>query len=181
MLNSDLKKMYSNPILKDAISFSSINTSELRFKTFLQPQGGQLQLHYHTRMVETFKIIKGELHVVCNSEVLILKENDTATVKPFDIHRFYNASNSTVTFEVTVRPCFQMADALKIMYGLAKDGKTNRFSMPYNPLYLAIGLYHMDAYVPKFPLVLQKTGIRILYRIGKAFGLEKKLKAKYCY
>ena len=55
------KHKFSNPIIKDEIEILEDTVQRLVFRTYLQPDGGQTKLHYHTRFTEKFKIIEGEL------------------------------------------------------------------------------------------------------------------------
>jgi hypothetical protein len=73
-----------------------------------------------------------------------------------------------------------MIHALKIMYGIAKDGKTDYVGLPTNIFHLAIGLNMMDAYSPNYSKELQYITLKLLAGLGKIAGIENKLVKKYC-
>lgn len=166
---------FSNPILNDEIEILSESEESLVFKTTLLPQSGQTQKHYHTKITEVFKVISGELQVFINNKPFLLKENETRQISPFTKHQFYNPTNKTVVFKVTVNTPGKLREGLQIMYGLAEDGKVYK-----NILLMAIALQKMDTYVPNIPRGVQNLGIIVLAFLGKTLGLEQKLLRKYC-
>lgn len=171
---------FSNPILKDRIKILESTPHKLVFRTFLAPNGGQHQLHYHSKLNETFKIIKGELNVIINQTEKKLTVGDQYTIENHTNHRFLNRSEVPVIFEVDILNPKKMINALQIMYGLVNDGKTASNGLPKNIFYTAIALHMMDAFSPKIPYLIQKTGISYLALLGKVLGIEKLLIAKYC-
>ncbi len=171
---------FSNAILKDRIQIIEDSEYKLTFRTYLEPDGGQYELHYHTKLNEKFKIIQGELNVIINNEEKTLIAEDEQTITNFTNHRFYNASGKQVIFDVEVLNPKRMISALQIMYGLVEDGKTNAKGLPNNIFHTAIGLQMMDAFSPKIPYFIQKFGISILAILGRILGIKKKLIKKYC-
>ncbi len=174
------KLEFSNPIIKDRIEVLKNSTSLLIFRTFLKPNGGQHELHYHTRLDEKFKVIKGTLNIMIGDRKMVLNAGDEQTIPPFTSHMFYNRSGEQVVFDVEVVNPQKMMNALQIMYGLTNDVKTNKKGLPNNILHTAIGLKMMDAFSPKVPYFIQKVGISTLATLGKIIGLEKQLVEKYC-
>ena len=182
MLDSEKNNTFSNPILQDCISILSESEKELRFKTVLQPLNGQRKAHYHSRVTETFSIIKGELTVWKNNKRQTLYKNQSICIAPFESHRFFNTHpKEEVIFEVKVHPNKDFRKALQIFYGLARDGKTFKNSLPKNPIYAAVGLLMMDAYAQStIPFFVQKKGLQLLFLIAKYLNIPEKLKTKYC-
>ena len=170
---------FSNPILKDRIEVLEHSEDVLLFRTFLEPNGGQTTLHYHSRLHEKFKIIEGELNVMVNDDEVTLRLGDEQMITPFTRHKFYNKSTEKVVFDVEIAVPRRMLQALQIMYGLVEDGKTNKEGLPKNILHTAIGINMMDAFSPKIPYFLQKIGISILAGLGRLLGIEKMLIKKY--
>lgn len=175
-----MSKPYANPALQNEIVFLNATHEQLYFRTYLKSGGGQKQTHYHTKFCEHFKVIKGELQVEINATTKTLYKNDTATIRPYEVHRFYNASGTDVIFEVEARPALDLKQGFQIMYGLASDGKVNTAGIPRNIFHLAIGVQLLNAYIPSFPLKLQQLGIGLLSSIGQRFGIKKKLIETYC-
>lgn len=177
MKNNNIE--FSNPIIKDRIEVLESSNHKLVFRTFLKAGGGQNELHYHTKINETFRVISGELNVVINDKELLLKEGNTYVILPRTNHMFFNSSDKEVIFDVEILHPKKMIIALRIFYGLTLDGKTNRDGLPNNIFHTAIGLNMMDAFSPKVPFILQKAGIASLSILGKIIGIEKSLIKKY--
>ncbi|WP_107037759.1 cupin domain-containing protein [Brumimicrobium mesophilum] len=175
------KVEFSNPIIKDRLRIIENSKYKLIFRTFLESGGGQNQLHYHSKINETFKIIQGELNIIINNEEKILRTGDEYSILPYTNHMFYNKSDKQVVFDVEIKSPNKMMNALQIMYGLSSDEKTNKEGLPNNIFHTAIGLNLMDAFSPKIPFIVQKTGISFFYNLGKILGIEKQLINKYCH
>ncbi|MGY6650105.1 cupin domain-containing protein [Wenyingzhuangia sp. IMCC45574] len=177
---SQKKIEFSNSIIKDRIEILNNSNQKLIFRTFLEPNGGQNQLHYHSKISETFRIIQGELNIVINNHEKKMIAGDEYSIPPYTNHMFFNKSNKEVIFDVEILNCPKMINALQIMYGLVNDRKTNRQGLPKNIFHTAIGLKMMDAFSPKVPHYIQKAGISIFAFFGKIIGIEKMLLKKYC-
>lgn len=129
-------RVITNPIIKDKVTFiktAAETNGKLTWITIeLAPKGGN-ELHYHENFTETFEPIRGELGLTLGKKELILKEGESKTVPVNAIHRFYNPNDFPIEFHVKIEPGSRNLEAfLQIIYGLAKDGKTNRKSIPTN-------------------------------------------------
>ena len=129
---SNKKIEFSNSIIKDRIEILESSEQKLIFRTYLASGGGQNQLHYHTKINETFRVISGELNVVINDKELLLKAGKTYVIPPYTNHMFFNTSSKEVVFDVEVLNPKKMITALRIFYGLTSDGKTNSDGLPNN-------------------------------------------------
>ena len=69
--------------------------------------------HYHRKATETYKVIRGELVLVINSQEHKLKEGDNLTIKPEDIH--YAIGNETWV-EVYSSPGWSLKDHVLVDY-----------------------------------------------------------------
>lgn len=148
---------FFNPIIKDRIEILENLEHKLSFRTFLEAGGGQNQLHYHTKISETFKIISGELNVIIDSNETVLKKGSEYSILPHTNHMFFNRSEEQVVFDVEIPNPQKMINALRIMYGLTNDEKVNKEGLPNNIFYAAIGLKMMDAFSPEVPYIIQKN------------------------
>jgi hypothetical protein len=72
---------------------------------------------------------------------------------------------------VEMRPALELESLLETMYGLAADGKTNRWGMP-NPFRLAvIAKAHFDVVrVPVVPSWVQRAALAVGAPIGRLLG-----------
>ena len=99
------------------------------------------------------------------------KAGDVVTIEPGQAHYFANRTDEEVGFNVEVRPALKIESVIETMYGLAADGKTNRFGMP-NPLRLAvIAEHHLDTVaLPIVPVSLQRAALAVGAPIGRMLG-----------
>ena len=100
-----------------------------------------------------------------------LEQGESAVVEAGTPHKFWNAGDEPVMFHCVVSPALQFESLIESMFGLARDGKTNRKGMP-NPLRLAvIALAHFDTVrLPFPPAWLQKAGLVLGAPIGRGLG-----------
>lgn len=171
-------RVIENPVLKDRITFlktaSETGGEYLLLQVELEP-GGSIMLHYHTTFTERFEVLDGQLDLILDGQHLILRAGESALVPLRAKHRFYNASNSPVTFTTEVRPARTFEQSLRVSYGLAADGKTTRHGIAKNPLLLGLHFQLAETYLPGIPLWIQQFGGGLLASLGKLLGQEKTL------
>lgn len=146
----------------------------LVFEIKLAPRGGNA-MHIHLTQTESFKVLAGELRVSIRDQNRTLAVGDDATVTPGTRHRFFSESDEPTTFLVTVLEPGRFEDALRILYGLAGDGKVNKGGVPKNPLVIAMVSQWSDMYLASVPLGLQIAIFKPLAALARAMGYEKKL------
>lgn len=179
-----MKRTIVNPIIKDTVTF--LQTSEesggnvTEAEITLMPGGGN-PLHYHKTYSETFTAIKGELGLkLGKKKTKILKEGETFTVEPSSIHGFYNPTDKEITFNVKCKPGHTgFENSLRIIYGLASDGLTDKNTIPKSIKHKAIVVCMSDMNLPglftfMFPL------LKLIAKRAKKSGEEQKLIDKYC-
>ena len=179
-----MKRTIVNPVIRDVVTF--IQTAEesggkvSEAEITLMPGGGN-PLHYHKTYSETFTAIDGDLGLsLGKKESKILKPGETHTVVPMSLHRFYNPTDKEIKFNVKLQPGHAgFEKSLRILYGLAADGLTNKKSIPKSLKHTAIVVCMSDMNAPGmltflFPL------LKRMYNKAKANGDEQKLIDKYC-
>ena len=179
-----MKRTIVNPIIKDTVTF--LQTSEESGGKITEAEitlmaGGGNPLHYHKTFSETFTAIEGELGIkLGKKERKILKEGETYTVEPMSVHGFFNPSDKEIKFNVKLSPGHTgFENSLRIIYGLAGDGLTDKNTIPKSIKHSAIVLCMSDMNLPgiftwMFPLLM------FIAKRAKASGEEQKLMDKYC-
>jgi mannose-6-phosphate isomerase-like protein (cupin superfamily) len=172
-------RVIDNPVLKDRVTF--IKTGQetygeyLLLKLELAPHGGNL-MHYHRTFTETFTVVDGQLHLVVAGKQQLLKAGQTACMPRQVHHRFFNPSQSQVTATVEIRPARRFEQALRVSYGLARDGKTNAQAVPTNLWHLALLFQLADTYVPGPPWFVQQGLLGLVAHVAKRLGKDQELK-----
>jgi quercetin dioxygenase-like cupin family protein len=179
-----MKRTIVNPIIKDTVTF--LQTSEesggkiSEAEITLMPGGGN-PLHYHKTYSETFTAIDGELGIkLGKKETMVLKEGQSYTVKPRALHSFYNPTNKEIRFNVKLIPGHTgFENSLRIIYGLATDGLTDKSTIPKSIKHTAIIACMSDMNLPGLFTFLFPI-LKIIANRAKASGEEQKLIEKYC-
>ncbi len=143
----------------------------------LPPGSKGSPLHYHTRMSETFTVLKGclEMEVGRKGNWRTLKAGESLHVPALMHHSFRNNSDDWVTYTSENQPVGQFEQFIRGLFGLAIDGKVNHEGMPTNLLYFALLLKKADTILVGPPLIVQKLLVGGLVQIGNWLGVERSL------
>lgn len=167
----------SNSEIGDVLTFVEVaeetDGKRVVLEITLSPGGGN-PMHVHLRQTETFKVLDGELSVTIAAATRRLKQGDEATVPPRTPHRFFSVSKSPATFTVTILDPGGVEDGLRILYGLARDGKAPG-GIPRNPLVIALCVQQSDIYGAGLPLWFQRALVSTLAPLARALGYDRKL------
>jgi len=145
-----------------------------QFEAFIAPGGHVPAPHKHPAQSERFEITKGTLSLWIDGEAVEAKAGDVVTIEPGQSHYFSNKTADEVSFKVEVRPALKIESVIETMYGLAADGKTNRWGMP-NPLRLAvIADHHFDTVqLPVVPAWMQRAALSVGAPVGRMLGFSR--------
>ncbi|MBK9980845.1 MAG: cupin domain-containing protein [Saprospiraceae bacterium] len=179
-----MKRTIVNPIIKDIVTF--IQTAEesggkiTEAEITLMPGGGN-PLHYHKTYSETFTAIEGQLGLKSGKkQSRILNPGETFTVEPMSMHSFFNPTDKEIKFNVKLQPGHTgFENALRIIYGLAADGLTDKKTIPKSLKHTAIIICMSDMNMPGLLTFLYPLLNRMAKK-AKANGTEQKLIDKYC-
>lgn len=179
-----MKRTIVNPIIKDIVTF--LQTSEesggkmTEAEIILMPGGGN-PLHYHKTYAETFTAIDGELGLkLGKGKTKILKQGETYTVEPMSPHGFFNPTDKEIKFNVKLIPGHTgFENSLRIIYGLAGDGLTDKNTIPKSIKHMAIVVCMSDMNLPGLFTFLFPV-LKFIAKRAKANGEEQKLIDTYC-
>src|SRR5579871_3700735 len=143
----------------------------VRFEAFITPGGSLPTAHVHPSQTETFEIVSGTLDMKLGSTWFEAMPGDTVVIDPGVNHNFRNNGTDVAHFNVEVRPAIRIESLIETMYGLAADGKTNRWGIP-NPLQLAVvAREHFDTVRLAFPPAwTQRAALAVGAPIGRMLG-----------
>ncbi len=177
------KRTFANPAINDAATFLRTSEETNGEYTLIEIELGKSDgppLHYHNAFSETFRVLDGVLYVQVGKKIHILKVGESVIVPRGTNHRFYNDSEETVKFHITLNPGHTgMENFIKIFYGLASDGLTDKKGKPKKFAHLAVALVISDSNAPGWMSLLSPV-IRSVARQAKKDGTEKWLLDKYC-
>ena len=177
------KRVFFNPAINDTATF--ISTSEETKGEFslieieLNKSDGP-PLHYHNSFSEKFEVIEGVLYIQIGNEKKVLKPGEFVLVPKAVPHKFYNISNETVKFRITLQPgSVGMENFIRILYSLAQDGLTDKKGKPNKFSHLAVILAMSDTNASGIMSLLSPV-IHMVAKRAKKDGTEKWLLDKYC-
>src|SRR5262245_58101656 len=192
-----MKKTILNPVFNDTVTFVQTCAESIGritdIEVTLMPKGRNI-LHCHA-YTEKFTAIDGDLGL--ENEKLkaidgdlglenekkqqkILKSGESHTVEPMAWHCFFNPTDREIRFGVQLEPGNEKFEYfLRILYGLAADGLTDKKSRPKSIKQAAILLNMADAKMTGL-LSLMSPLLRGVAKRAKANGDEQKLIDKYC-
>ena len=179
-----MKRVIVNPIFRDTVTFiktsSETNGQSTEAELTLMP-GGKNPLHYHLTYSESFTAMDGELGVgLAKSKKKILKPGETYTVAPKNLHHFFNPDGSEIKFKVVLKPGHEgFENSLRILYGLAEDGLTDKNGIPKKFQHMAIIACMSDMNLPGF-FTLIYPFLKRVARKAKDSGAEQQLIDRYC-
>jgi quercetin dioxygenase-like cupin family protein len=116
---------------------ASTNGEYVEVVAVVQPGGAVAAAHVHPKQSETFTAIEGTLDLRVGKQRIRLTQGESATVEAGTAHKFWNAGDEPIMFHCTISPALQFESLIESMFGLARDGKTNKKGMP-NPVRMAV-------------------------------------------
>lgn len=179
-----MKRTVVNPIIKDTATFlktaEETNGEQTEIEITLMAGGGN-PLHYHKTYSETFTAIDGDLGVkLAKGKARILKAGESYTVKPMELHGFFNPIDKEIKFNVKLNPGHTgFENSIRIIYGLAGDGLTDKNSIPKSIKHMALVVYMSDMNLPGFFTLIFPL-LKFIAKRAKGKGEEKMLIDKYC-
>jgi quercetin dioxygenase-like cupin family protein len=181
--NQTQRRVFENPVFGDKATFLQTADETGGAYTLLEIElapGGGNSLHIHSEFTETFRTIQGPLTLKCNKMEKTLQPGESFTVPRGAVHLFKNLTEQKVTFEVELRPGHAgFEKAIKIAYGLATDGLTNKKGIPFNLSHLAI----LSSFSGTSPIGFLSVVVPVMKWIAKRArkkGIEQELIRKYC-
>ena len=129
--------------------------------------------HVHPIIEERVKVVAGTLKVRIDGEERTLQEGDEAIIKPGSAHAFWNDSDEEIRFEAQGSPALALETFIETVFGLARDGKTNKKGMP-NPLQAAVLIqeYSDEMQLAGVPVFAQRLLATLVAPIGRLFGFK---------
>src|SRR5437764_6460704 len=130
-----------NPVTGERLTFHETARETggeyVRFEALIAPGGTLASAHLHPHQSERFELVSGTLTMKIGGRKVEATPGDVVVVEPGTPHNFWNKTDEPVRMLVELSPALTVESLLETMYGLAADGKTNRWGMP-NPFRLAV-------------------------------------------
>jgi quercetin dioxygenase-like cupin family protein len=130
-----------NPCTGERITFlktaSDTGGSLLQIELVAQPNGFPVGAHTHPKQEEHFHIISGELSVWLDGQAHHYTAGDKLVIPSGTPHYWTNTGHEELKIIIELRPALRWETYFESMFGLARDGKTDKKGMP-NPFQMAV-------------------------------------------
>lgn len=139
----------------------------------VRPGGAVLGAHYHPTIDEKFTVLEGQITYMKNGQQGVLKPGESADMPRGTSHDFWNAGTEEARVIVEIRPAARFEEMTITLFGLAREGKTNRKGMA-NPLQMAvIGQEFADVVVFLSPPPrMQRAMFAVMAPLGRLMGYK---------
>lgn len=143
----------------------------LEMEAHYRPHSAMPPAHSHPRQRERFEIVRGEYRANIGGEERTYRMGDIFEIPPGVPHWMNNVSGEPGQLLWQVRPALRTEDMFRVLFGLARDGKTNASGTP-NLLQLAVILraYRNEFAVSSPPRIVQGVLFPLLASIGRLLG-----------
>lgn len=162
-----------NPVTGERIEFRERTADASRFDYYLAPGGfavGRID-HVHPRQEERFDVRSGRLGVRIDGDEWTATAGTRFAILPETPHTVWNAGRDEMHAVIEIRPALDLESFFETTYGLARDGKTNRWGLP-GPLQLAVlaDEFREELYFAGAPRSLQRGVATVVAPIGRLAG-----------
>ena len=138
---------------------------------YVRPHGFVVTEHVHLHQQESFEIIEGVISLRVNGKELTAGPGEIVVIPPGTPHKFWNAADEALHVLLEVQPAGTFEPSIETLFGLARDGKTNKKGMP-NPLQVAVLARGADGYAVGIPRPIQKLLLSVLGSVGTVLGYK---------
>jgi mannose-6-phosphate isomerase-like protein (cupin superfamily) len=134
--------------------------------------------HWHPVLTETFRVLEGRMRFRVDGGEFFLGPGERTTVRPGEVHRFWNTGEGRLRVVHEVRPPGHHRQMFELWHRLDLAGKTNRHGVPKDPLALGLLWELQDGYLAGVPVCLQRVFFGGLSRLARMAGYEEKWGSK---
>jgi mannose-6-phosphate isomerase-like protein (cupin superfamily) len=131
--------------------------------------------HWHPVLTETFRVLEGRMRFRADEREFFLGPGERITVRPEEVHRFWNTGKGRLRVIHEVRPPGHHRQMFELWHRLDLAGKTNRHGVPKDPLGLGLLWELQDGYLAGVPVSVQKIFFGGLARLARFTGYEERL------
>lgn len=164
-----------NPVTGERIEFRERGGTEspVRFDYYLAPGGfatGKLD-HVHPHQEERFEVESGKLGVRIDGDEWTATPGTRFAIPPGTAHTVWNDGDDGMHAVIEIDPGLEIAAFFEAAFGLAGDGKANRWGIP-GPLGLAVLVdeFRDEIYFDAVPYPVQRAFSAVVAPVGRLAG-----------
>jgi quercetin dioxygenase-like cupin family protein len=168
-------RVIENPITGEKMEFlktaGDTRGKLLQIHMTVKPHGFVASAHIHPLQEERFYVQSGTLRLQVNGNERVLGAGQDGVIPSATPHAWWNAGQDELQAIVEFRPALKTQEVLSTLFGLARDGMTDKKGVP-NLLQIAVILqkYRYEMYLAKPPVPLQKLLFSSIAWMGLLLG-----------
>ncbi len=133
--------VFENPVTGE-FGYVRIGTDETNGELLVsdlrvRPGGAVLGAHLHPTIDERFTVLKGKIGYLLDGKQGVLQTGESADLPRGLVHDWWNAGDEEARVIVEIRPGRRFEQMALTLFGLAREGKTDKKGFP-NPLQMAV-------------------------------------------
>lgn len=138
---------------------------------FVKPGGRVAAPHFHPTLRERFHVLAGQVGFRIGEEERQLGPGEAAEVPAGTVHDWWQVGPDEAEVVAEVDPGARFVEMVGTIFGLARDGKSDRRGLP-RPLQLAVtaSAYQDTMVIVSPPPALQRIVFAVLAPLGRALG-----------
>lgn len=167
------KEILENPVTGESMQILESTPHSFKVRYTLRPHAEIPGEHFHPGKEQFISVLSGEMHLRVKGEHRIVRAGETASI-PLGVRHFqWNPCDVEAVVVEEVRPAGRMHDFFKVLFGLARDGRTDAHGYPTPLLAAALFAEFRDSILPSSPAARLMIGA--LGPIALAAGLRRQL------
>ena len=172
------EEILDNPVTGESMRILESTAQVFKVQYSLRPRGEIPGEHFHPQKEQLISVLSGEMHLRINGQHQILRAGQTTTIPVGARHFQWNPCESEAVVIEEIRPAGRIHEFFKVLFGLARDGKTDGNGYPSLVLSAALFSEFKDSVLPA-PLGFRCL-IWVLGPIALEFGYRPQIE-KYLH
>lgn len=123
-------EILENPVTGERMRVLRSTPESFKAEYSIRPHGAIPGEHFHPHSEQEMSVLSGEMHVRINGQHRVIHAGESDTVPIGGTHFQWNPCDVEVHTVEEIRPAFRIHQFFKVMFGLARDGKTNAGGSP---------------------------------------------------
>jgi quercetin dioxygenase-like cupin family protein len=123
-------EVITNPVTGEVIRVLESTPEMFRMEFVLLPHAKVASAHQHPHRTQKIEARIGALHASVGGTKHVLQPGESVTVQPGQTHDQWNPADTEVWAIEEYRPAGRMHDFFRVLFGMARDGLTDKKGVP---------------------------------------------------
>ena len=133
------EEILENPVTGESMRVLESTAQTFKARYALRPHGEIPGEHFHPRKEQRISVLSGEMHLRIDGQHRIVRAGESADIPVGARHFQWNPCDSEAVVIEEISPAGRIHEFFKVLFGLARDGRTDRNGYP--SLFLAAALF----------------------------------------